>query len=292
MPKNILVTGASGFIGRNYKSNATYKSNIVSVSLQNTKLEEIDLTNINSIVHLAGIAHRMNQPSGQIYYDINSTLTTNLALKAKKSGVKQFVFISTIKVYGDKEGFDINFEEDSLCLPNDDYGKSKREAEQSLLKLSDSKFKVAIVRPSLVYGAGVKGNLEKLMKLVSKKYKLPFGNINNKRSMVYVGNLIALIDTIIKQKAEGVFIAGDKQPISTSYLIQNIQKNFGQKKHLFSLPGLFRNLIKTLKPELYKRLFCSLVVDNSITNQKLNFIPPFDSEIGIREMVLAYQENL
>jgi len=290
MPK-ILLTGASGFIGKNYLSASHYQTKTETVSLQRTEIANIDFDHIQSIVHLAGIAHRMDQPEGQIYYDVNTNLTTTIAQRAKFAGVKQFIFVSTIKVFGDKEGFDIHYDTSSPCEPDDDYGKSKWQAEQQLQELQDDTFSVAIIRPSLVYGAGVKGNLEKLMNLAQKGYKLPFGSIQNERSMVYVGNLIALIDTIIEKQASGVFIAGDAQALSTSQLIQNIQIAFGQNNHLFSLPMPLRKIIKSFKPELYKRLFCSLVVDNTTTNKQLDFQPPYKSEEGIREMVEAFKEK-
>jgi len=287
----MILTGSSGFIGRNYLTLSSNSPFTKIISLQKTQVKDINFGNINSIIHLAGIAHRMGQPSGQIYYDVNTKLTVDLATQAKESGVKQFIFVSTVKVFGDKKGFDIHYDMDSPCNPNDDYGKSKWQAEQQLQNLQDHNFQVAIIRPSLVYGAGVKGNLEKLMNLIRKGYRLPFGDIRNKRSMVYVGNLIAMIDSIIESQASGVFIAGDTEPISTSQLIQNIQFAFGQKNRLFSLPKPIRLVIKKIKPELYKRLFCSLVVDNTQTNQILNFIPPYKSEQGIAKMVKHFLEN-
>lgn len=286
-----LITGASGFIGQNYFIHSKNKGISVNVSLQKKAVNQIDLNNTKSIVHLAGIAHRMGQPEGQIYYDVNTDLTIALAKRAKEQGVNQFIFISTIKVYGEKEGFDIRFNSQSPCEPNDDYGKSKWLAEQALQQLQDENFKVAIIRPSLVYGKGVKGNLEKLMGLISKGYKLPFGGIDNRRSMVYVGNLIAMIDTIVDQQASGIFIGTDQRPLSTSQLIQNIQTNLGQQNKLFTLSKPFRALIKLIKPELYKRLFCSLVVENTEAYSRLNFTPPFSSEYGIEEMVNHYKEN-
>jgi len=288
---SILITGSSGFIGKNYFDHSENKSKSVSVSLQKKAIGQIDFSQTKTIVHLAGIAHRMNEPSGKIYYDVNTDLTFALAKHAKSKGVSQFIFVSTIKVFGEKKGFDITFNAQSPCEPHDDYGKSKYKAEQALAELQDKNFKIAIIRPSLVYGKGVKGNLEKLMGLITKGYKLPFGDIDNKRSMIYVGNLIAMIDTIIDQQAHGIFIGTDQRPMSTSQLIQNIQTNLGQQNKLFSLPKSFRILIKLLKPELYKRLFCSLVVENTKAYDNLNFIPPYSTSEGIEDMVNHYKEN-
>ena len=140
------------------------------------------------------------------YEKVNVTQTLELAKKAKASGVKQFVFMSTVKVYGEETNVGLprsarndSYNENSLCRPEDEYGKSKLKAEQELLKLKDDNFKVSIVRTPIVYGYGVKANIKSLINLVHKVPVLPFGNIENKRSMVYIGNLCHLVDTIIEQ---------------------------------------------------------------------------------------------
>ena len=192
MANKILLTGASGFIGLALSEYCKDKIQLTPVSLRTVLPEDIDFSGQNSIFHLAGIAHQMTAIEDEIYFKVNHDLTIRLAQAAKRIGVNHFIFVSTIKVYGENIVRNI-LDETSDCLPEDAYGKSKRKAEIALQEMEDDNFKVAIVRPPLVYGPGVKGNLIKLLNLINKKLPLPFGGIDNKRSMVYLDNLIELL---------------------------------------------------------------------------------------------------
>jgi nucleoside-diphosphate-sugar epimerase len=286
----VLLTGSSGFIGQRYLSYNRKSYTIQTVSLQQTSIEAIDFANIKVIIHLAGIAHRMDQPSGQIYYDVNVEQTRQLAIKAQKGGVPHFIFASSVKVYGDELN-NTQLDETSPTAPEDDYGKSKLQAEQILRGLENEHFKVAIVRPPLVYGAGVKGNMLKIMALATKPYPLPLKGINNQRSMVFIDNLVALFNTITENQASGVFIAGDKKPLSTSQLFETISTTMGKKPHWFKVPHWGISLLKSIKPALVSRLFGSFVIDNTQTNKTLNFIPPHTAEEGIAQMVNWYKTS-
>jgi UDP-glucose 4-epimerase len=145
-------------------------------------------------------------------------------------------------------------------------------------------FKVSIIRTPIIYGHGVKANIKNLVNLVNKVPILPFGNIPNKRSMVYIGNLCHLVDVVITQKQNGVFLASDDEPLSTSKLIELISKNLDKKVYLIKIP-FFESLLKTLKPSFHKRLYGSLEVDNTITKEKLNLKNPYSVEDGIRLMI-------
>ncbi|HEY4786154.1 MAG TPA: NAD-dependent epimerase/dehydratase family protein, partial [Bacteroidales bacterium] len=180
--------------------------------------------------------------------------------------------------------------EDSKCCPMDPYGKSKYEAEKLLLSLQDEHFKVAIVRSPLVYGVGVKANMYNLVNLVNKFPVLPFGGISNVRSMVYVRNLVALLQHIIKTQASGIFIAGDREPLSTTQLVRLIAKVSHKRVVLFAVPGFMLSVAKRVKPSIVDRLFGSLELDNTSTNKRLNFAPPYSSEEGIHEMVNWYKK--
>ena len=190
-----------------------------------------------------------------------------LAKKAKESGIKQFIFMSTVKVYGEET--DSKYSENSICNPEDDYGKSKLKAELELQKLEDEDFKVSIIRTPIVYGHGVKANIKSLINLINKVPLLPFGKIENKRSMVYIGNLCHLVDEVIIQQKAGIFLASDNKPLSTTRLIELIAKNLDKKIYLIKIP-FFESLLKLVKPSFHKRLYGSLEVDNTITKQKLN----------------------
>ena len=280
----ILVTGASGFIGRFAVPFLQKNNNVNTVSLQNISPSQVDYNSIKTIVHLAGMAHRMEAVDSDVYFKINHELTLDFALQAKLAGVSHFVYISTVKVYGDHKGIKY-FDESSLCAPTDPYGESKWRAEKDLLTLVDDKFTVSIIRPPLVYGRDVKGNLQSLLGLVRKYPIIPFGGISNKRSMVYVGNLVALIDTIISKNVGGIFLAGDEYPHSTSELVDMIIRNANLKTKNLAIPLFLKKVFKSLKPEMYHRLFGDFIIDNVKTNKSLGFTPPFSFEEGVAEMV-------
>ena len=281
---NLLVTGSSGFVGS--YAIPVFKNlydNVTTLSLRNRSVDDVDITGIDTIVHMAGLAHQMTKVDPSLYYDINQTLTVNFAAKAKQQGVKHFIYLSTIKVYGD-HSMDV-VSEATLCNPTDDYGKSKWEAEKELNGLANENFKVSIIRPPLVYGKNVKGNLLSLSKLIKKIPVLPLGGIENKRSMVFVGNLVGMINTLIDTPHNGTFLAGDDKSISTSFLVDQMIKHLGLNKKNTTMPGPIIKMIKLVKPAIYQRLFTSFIVDNKVSFKKLNFTPEFTVEEGIKQMM-------
>jgi nucleoside-diphosphate-sugar epimerase len=271
----------------------TYNSEnyiVKTLSLREVNIEDIDFTGIDAIVHSAGIAHQMDKIDDSIYFDVNTTLTNKLASAAKKNGVSHFIFISTIKVYGEHQN--IILTETSECEPfNDPYGQSKLEAEKFIQKIEDAQFIVSIVRPPLVYGPSVKGNLIRFLKLADNKNLLPFANIQNRRSMVFLDNLIELLNAIVNTKSRGIFLPTDDMPISTTFLISEIRKNLNRSERLFALPLLFRWVLKKIKPEMYIRLFDSLEMNSKNTCERLGFKPPYSIEFGIRDMVEHYKKE-
>jgi UDP-glucose 4-epimerase len=224
----------------------------------------------------------MDGASCEEYERVNVTQTLQLSKKAKENGVKQFVFMSTVKVYGEET--DSKYSENSICNPEDEYGKSKLKAELELQKLEDEDFKVSIIRTPIVYGYGVKANIKSLVNLVNKISILPFGKIKNKRSMVYIGNLCHLVYEIITQEKAGIFLASDDEPFSTSKFIELMAKNLDKKVYLVKIP-FFESLLKILKPSFHKRLYGSLEVDNRVTKEKLNLKNPYSVEDGIKFMI-------
>lgn len=278
----VLVTGASGFVGQLFCVKNKDRYIIKTVSLQNIKVKDLDLSSVDVILHLAGIAHRMEKTDDSLYYDVNYELTKELATAAKAANVGHFLFVSTIKVYGDEYEL---LTPDTECRPNDAYGKSKLLAEEALKGLESEDFKISIVRPPLIYGQGVKGNMKKLIALVEKRKYIPFGSINNLRSMVGVDNFVALLDRVIETRKSGTFLIQDTEPVSTSRLISEISKAKNINVKLISIPRVMRFTIKKIAPEIYKRLFGSLVVDDSATRNILNFEPPYSFEEGVRLMV-------
>lgn len=280
----ILITGANSFIGTFFKNNSP-QFQVSEVDLLKTKPDKIDFTGKDVVFHVAAIVHQDKSIPESTYFAVNSDLAFNIANQAKKQGVKQFVFMSTVKVYGENSTQENPWTEKSDCYPTDAYGKSKLDAEKRILALVDDSFVVSIIRTPVVYGAGVKGNIQKIARLI-KKYKIiPLKGIDNKRAMVYIGNLIAIIQQTIKQQKGGVFLAGDGRLLSTSEFVELLIKAEKSKRLFIRFPKCFQLFIKTIKPGFYNRLFGSMVIDNTKTFDTLSFTPPFIPEQGLKEVM-------
>ncbi|MDX9744824.1 MAG: NAD-dependent epimerase/dehydratase family protein [Arcobacteraceae bacterium] len=278
----LLITGSSGFLGSYFINKYKDKYEIHTFSFLKDDINSLDGTSIDTVFHLSALVHQMGGASAKEYERVNVIQTLELAKKAKESGVKHFVFMSTVKVYGEET--DTKYSENSACNPEDEYGKSKLKAEFELQKLRGESFKVSIIRTPIVYGYGVKANIKNLLNLVDKVLVLPFGGIENRRSMVYIGNLSHLVDEVITQQKEGVFLASDDEPLSTTRLIELIAKNLDKKIYLIKIP-FFESLLKLAKPSFHKRLYGSLEVNNTLTKEKLNLTNPYTVEDGIRLML-------
>ena len=153
-----------------------------------------------------------------------------------------------------------------------------------LQDMAEPSFKVSIVRTPIVYGKGVKANFLSLINLVKNTPLLPLGGIENRRSVVYIGNLSAIIDRVVQIRESGIFLACDDHPVSTTNLIQMIAFSLHRRIYLFSVP-YFSILLKALKPMLYSRLYENLVVDNKLTRKRLDFENPYSTEQGIKLML-------
>lgn len=281
MLKNIFLTGSNGYLGSSFINQYKNKYLFEKFSLLSQRLEDINFDNIDINLHCAALVHQKVEHPYAKYYEINVEYPVKLAKLAKQNGVKQFVFISTIAVYGeDKE----KLNENTICEPIAPYGKSKLEAEKQLLELSDNSFIVSIIRVPMIYGKNAPGNIDSLTKLVKKLPILPLGRIENKRTFISIHNLCYTIDKIIQQQKHGIFLVSDDCSLSTSKLIELIAKNLDKKVYLIKIP-FFENLLKIVKPTFHKRLYGSLEIDHSITKEKLNLKNPYNVEDGIRLMI-------
>lgn len=281
MELKILVTGASGYIGNSFINYFGKKYDFIKFSLLHDSLENINFENIYTVLHCAALVHqKMNHPYEK-YLEVNVSYPVALAKKAKENGVKQFVFLSTIAVYGEVDGV---IKENTACNPTTFYGKSKLEAEKLLQELKDDNFTVSIIRPPMVYGQNAPGNIDSLVKLVKKMPFLPFGKIENARSFVYIGNLCHLMNVLIQQRQSGVFLASDDNPISTIRLIKQISNALGKKVYLMKIP-FFEKFLKIVKPLLHKKLYGNLEVDNTHTKKVLGLQNIYTIEDGIEFMI-------
>ena len=282
--KTVLVTGASGFLGTHALPYLKKFFKVQPLSLrQDQTINNYLFTDIDVVIYLTGIAHQSKKIDSTLYYTVNRDMAVKFAKKAKAAGVSQFVYISSIKAIG--EGGKGIHKEGAECNPLSDYGKSKLQAEEELKKLNDHQFVVSVIRPAVVYGKGAKGNIDKLMKLIDKLPVIPLGGIDNKRSMVYVGNFLALLKSVIDNAMPGIFIAADNEAKSTSDMVNEINNSRDSRKKIIRMPKFMMKVIKTILPEMHNKLFDDFVVDNSSTNQRLNFTPPYSFETGMREMM-------
>lgn len=279
---NIIVTGSRGFIGSYFQKEYAYKYAIQTFSFLKDDIKALHINDVETVIHLSALVHQMGGASDEAYESVNVEQTVQLARKAKENHVKHFIFMSTVKVYGEERAS--AYTEISPCHPEDAYGRTKLKAEQELQALADEDFIVSIIRTPIVYGRGVKANMQNLMKLIDTMLLLPLGGIDNKRSFVYIGNLCALLDTLIDQRKGGVFLASDDEPLSTTELIQELAKAKKKKLFLIQLP-LFAMFLKWVKPSFYKRLFENLTVDSSQTKEVLHFKNPYSTQEGIAMMI-------
>ncbi|WP_285815950.1 NAD-dependent epimerase/dehydratase family protein [Thomasclavelia cocleata] len=268
MTKRVLITGANSYIGTSFeryiKENYPDDFKIDTLDMLNPRWKEFDFSKYDSIFHVAGIAHQKetNKNKNQ-YYKVNRDLTIKIAVKAKESGIKQFIFLSSMSVYGLKVGV---ITKDTIEHPASAYGDSKYQAEKSLINLQCETFKVAIIRPPMVYGKGCRGNYQRLRDFALKSPVFP--NYMNKRSMLFIGNLTEFIKCIIDTESAGLFLPQNKEYVSTYEMVELIAK-YNSKS--IKKTSLFNNLIKYLPIEILKKLFGNLVYEKIDVIDKYNF---------------------
>src|SRR5699024_6694971 len=205
--KKVLITGVNSYVGNSLEEWLLKEPDNYSVdkiSLRDDKWKERDLSGYDVIVHVAGIAHVSRDPKmEELYYKVNRDLTIETATKAKEEGVKQFIFLSSIIVYGENIGNDGVITKDTIPQPSNFYGNSKLQAEQGINPLNDENFNVVTIRPPMIYGKGSKGNYPKLAKAAQK---LPiFPDIDNQRSMLHIDNLSEFIKLMIDNEERRLF---------------------------------------------------------------------------------------
>tara|TARA_B100000700_G_scaffold70918_1_gene78850 strand:+ start:1130 stop:1990 length:861 start_codon:yes stop_codon:yes gene_type:complete len=280
--KRILLTGANGFVGNYFLKKYSSSYEIITFSFLNDNFVNLDLSNIDVVIHCSALVHQMKGASWEQYEKININQTIQLADKAKKSGVKHFIFLSTIKVYGEESNK--HCYENSRTNPTDYYSISKLKAEDSIRNIESSNFKISVLRCPLIYGAGVRANFANLINLIKKAPILPFKNIKNKRSLVFVGNVCFILHRIIFLEKRGIFLSVDDKALSTTDLIQIIAKYLDKKILLIDII-FFDKFLKIIKPSYYQRLFGSLVINNDYTMETLKLEKnKYSTAYGIREI--------
>jgi UDP-glucose 4-epimerase len=309
----ILLTGATGFVGKvlQRKLNGhtlilTSRSDVLDSSshfvkkiISSTEDFSDCLVDVDVVIHTAARVHQMNDLSQDPlaeFMETNCFGTLNLARQAANAGVKRFIFLSSIKVNGERSGLGDRFRFDDPRQVTEPYGLSKSEAELGLLKIArDTQLEITIVRPPLVYGPGVKANFEALLKLASKNLPLPLGSIDNRRSFVAIDNLVDLIVTCIDhpKAVNQVFLVSDDQDVSTSQLLTIMVEAFGKKARLIKVnPYLLQFLARLIgKASIIDRLCDDLRIDIEHTKAMLGWSPVVSIVDGVKLCVLSLDNN-
>ena len=316
--KSALVTGSTGFIGshliplliqQGWKVRAAIRNptNKLPSEVSTANLGNIDrftqwepiLTDMDTVIHLAARTHILhdNTPNPEAeFLKVNLQGTANLVKQSIAVGVKHFIFISSIGAMATLSDHPLT--ETSPCQPDTPYGRSKLQAEQVLIELaSQSNMTWTILRPTLVYGSGNPGNMERLIKLINRGLPLPFGLVNNRRSLLYVGNLVDAIATCLTHPnaKNQTFLVSDGQDLSTPELIRKIAYHLERPCHLLPVPPSLLKLAGHLGDTIEQftkrplplnsstidRLLGSLVVDSSHIRNTLNWEPPYTVDEGL-----------
>jgi nucleoside-diphosphate-sugar epimerase len=306
---NVLITGATGFVGHflcsrllseGFRIRGTHltsesPSSLIS-AVEPVTVEPLGantpwshaLSGVDTIIHLAARVHIMDDPAFDPLIEfrkVNVEGTAQLAREAAKAGVRRLVFISSIKVNGEEAS--APYTPDSPENPSDSYGISKWEAEQALRKIeAETGLEVVVVRPTLVYGPGVKANFLNMLKIISRGIPLPFASITNKRSLIYIGNLVDALTTCATHSAAAgqTYLVSDGEDVSTPELISRTAKALGVPVRLFPVPVSLMRLVGKLtnKSGTVNRLTGSLTVDSSKIIRELEWVPPFTMDDGLR----------
>ncbi|MHC5229776.1 NAD-dependent epimerase/dehydratase family protein [Enterococcus sp. LJL99] len=285
--KKILITGARSYIGTSFEEwmkqfGDDYQ--IDTLDMRDPSWKEYDFTEYNIIIHLAAIVH-VKEKNEQLYYQVNRDLTLEVAKKAKQDGVKQFIFFSTMSVFGIDKGIISSKTKKKPITP---YGKSKLQAEEALEELGDQKFIVSILRPPMIYGKDATGNYTRLSRLAKKI--LIFPKVDNQRSMLYIENLHCFVKLLIDNNLSGVFHPQNREYVNTSNLFFVIGKVNGRTIWLLSgFSGIIHLLAKL--NNTFSKVFGTLIYDRSMVGSPDTIYNNIKMEYQVTDFELSIQES-
>ena len=255
--KRVLITGKGSYIGESVKSYLLEFPEKYSVEILDTigwNPKEFDFTNYDVVFNAAGIAHiKETKKNRHLYYEVNRDLAINIAKAAKKAGVKQYILLSSMSVYGLVVG---HINKSTVPHPRNSYGDSKLQADEAIQKLVDDSFIFTCLRPPMVYGKNCKGNYQTLRKYAVKFPVFP--NYNNQRSMIYIGNLCEFVKNVIDDEMKGLFFPQNAEYSNTSEIVRLIAESNGKKIKLIKL---FNWIIKLFPITVLQKVFGNLTYD-------------------------------
>ncbi|CCW07763.1 MULTISPECIES: NAD-dependent epimerase/dehydratase family protein [Bacillus] len=270
--KRILITGKESYIGTNFEkwvNNWSNQYDVEKISVRNDGWKQKDFSKYDVVLHVAGIAHVSADPKmEEMYYKINRDLAINIAEKAKKENVKQFIFMSSMIIYGadGKLGESKIITAETEPSPVDFYGRSKLEADLAIQKMNSNNFKTVMVRTPMVYGPNCRGNFPRLKTLAEKSPIFP--EISNERSMIFIDNLCEFLKIVIDKELAGIFFPQNKEYVSTKDIINLMAINMNKKVHFIKT---FNPVIKIMSKKIN---VVNKVLGNKAYDKKLN--PKFD----------------
>ncbi len=264
--KKILITGKNSYIGNAFEKWVMREPDdyqVDTVDMENNLWKEAEFGQYDVVFHVAGIAHVSSDPKlKNLYYKVNRDLTIETAEKAKREGVKQFIFMSSIIVYGDSNISNGVIDKTTVPEPKDFYGDSKLQAEAGIIPLQDDRFNVVIVRPPMVYGKGSRGNYPKLAKLA--KLTPLFPDIDNQRSMLHIDNLCQFIKCLIDYDNSGVYFPQNKDYVKTSDLVKMIAAVHHKKIRMTKIFNPLLRLMSGIK--IVNKVFGSMCYDKTMSH--------------------------
>lgn len=253
--KNVLITGANSYIGINvekYLMQWTEDYKVETLDMQNESWQKFDFSGFDTVFHVAAIVHQKERAKNKdLYYMVNRDMAYEVAKKSNSAKVKQFIFISTMAIYGENGSInqELSIDKNTPPNPKTHYGISKFQAENLIMQLHCDSFKVCIIRPPMIYGPNCKGNYEKLEQFIKKIPVVPY--IENQRSMLHVEKLAEDIMFYIDNNSSGIFLPQDNKYMSTMQLIDDMAKknniNIYYSKILGRLIVIFGKNIGTLQ---------------------------------------------
>lgn len=275
--KRILITGDHSYIGTSFEKHLKQWSDRYQVDTINMRGEEWrqkSFSGYDAVYHVAGIAHsdygKISAERAELYYRVNTHLAVETAKKAKADGVKQFIFMSSASVYGESApiGEDKVVNRDTPVSPVNSYGDSKVQAENGIMPLQDEHFKVAVLRPPMIYGKGCKGNYSTLTKLAKKLPVFPY--VENQRSMLYIENLVEFVRLVVDNEEQGIFWPQNNEYTNTSEMVKMIAQV--HDKHVFMIKGLNWALkLMSHVTGLVNKAFGSLRYDHEMSRYKQDY---------------------